>query len=119
MARAASPLRAAVERLWPEYLDLLRLLVRQPTVLGQEHAARDAGPPLRGTVLFESVIEEECDGNGTLAARLRSGPVDGAVIAEPTDLTTWIATPGVLWFEVTVTGRPAYVGFGSQTVNAI
>lgn len=83
------------------------------------HAVREVAPPLRGTVIFESVIEEECTGNGMLAARLRSGRVDGAVITEPTDLAARIATPGVIWFEVTIVGRPAYVGLGGQYVNAV
>lgn len=83
------------------------------------HAVREAAPPLRGTVTFESVIEEECTGNGMLGARLRSGPVDGAVITEPTNLDAWLATLGVIWFEVTVVGQPAYVGRARQYVNAI
>ena len=75
--------------------------------------------PLRGPVIFESVIEEECSGNGMLAQRQQTGPVDGIVILEPTGDTTWTATPGVLWFEVTVTGKAAYVGQGAGSVNAI
>ena len=82
-------------------------------------AVIDAGEELRGPVIFESVIEEECTGNGMLAARLRSGPVDAAVITELTGFEAWTATPGVVWFEVTVRGRPAYVGQAGQYVNAI
>jgi acetylornithine deacetylase len=83
------------------------------------HAVREAGPPLRGSVIVESVIEEECTGNGMLAARLRSGRVDGALITEPSDLAARVATPGVIWFETTVVGLPAYVGLGAQYVNAV
>ena len=82
-------------------------------------AVMDSGTQLRGPVIFESVIEEECTGNGMLASRVRSGRVDGAVITEPTGLQAWTATPGVLWFEVTVRGKPAYVGKAGQYVNAI
>jgi acetylornithine deacetylase len=82
-------------------------------------AVREVVPALRGSVLFESVIEEECTGNGTLAARLRSGRVDAAVIAEPTGLQAQVLNPGVIWFDVTVIGKSAYVGLGSQAVNAI
>lgn len=74
---------------------------------------------LRGPVIFESVIEEECTGNGMLAQRLRTGPADGAVILEPTGLATWVATLGVVWFEVGVEGKAAYVGQGGDFVNAI
>jgi acetylornithine deacetylase len=69
--------------------------------------------------VFESVIEEECTGNGMLAQRLATGPVDGAIILEPTGLTTWTATPGVVWFTVRVTGKPAYVGRAADYVNAV
>lgn len=75
--------------------------------------------PLRGPVLFESVIEEECTGNGMLAARQQSGPIDGAIIIEPTDQHLWMATLGVLWFEITAYGRPAYVGRSRELVSAI
>ena len=83
------------------------------------HAVMEAGIERRGAVIFESVIEEECTGNGMLARRLQSGPVDGAIILEPTGATTWIATPGVVWFEIVVAGKAAYVGRGGAFVNAI
>lgn len=79
----------------------------------------DAGVEDHGTIVFESVIEEECSGNGMLAQRLVTGPVDGAVILEPTGLQTWMATPGVVWFETTVRGKAAYVGRSSDYVNAV
>ena len=82
-------------------------------------AITSAGLPLRGSVIFESVIEEECSGNGMLAQRLRTGSVDGTIILEPTGDETWIATPGVVWLDVTVRGKAAYVGQGSEYVNAI
>ncbi|MEA2593605.1 MAG: acetylornithine deacetylase [Thermomicrobiales bacterium] len=79
----------------------------------------DAGVALKGSVIFESVVEEECTGNGMLASRLRTGPVDGLVIMEPTNLQTWVATPGVVWFDVLVRGKPAYVGRAGESVNAV
>ena len=82
-------------------------------------AVRESGARLRGAVRVESVIEEECTGNGMLASRLDSGRVDGAVLTEPTGLQAWTATLGVLWFEVCVRGRPAYVGEPGRQVNAI
>ncbi len=82
------------------------------------HAVMDAGAQLRGDVIFESVIEEECTGNGMLASRLRSGKVHGAIITELTGLRAWTATPGVVWFEVTVRGKPAYAGQVGAYVNA-
>lgn len=87
------------------------------TVLALE-AVMASGIKLRGSVLVESVIEEECTGNGMLAARLRSGRVDGALIPESTGLRAWTATLGVVWFEITVCGKPAYVGEAGAYVNA-
>ena len=82
-------------------------------------AVIDTGAELRGPVIFESVIEEECTGNGMLASRLRSGRVDGAVVTEPTGFTAHTATLGVVWFEVTVRGKPAYVGEAGKYENAV
>lgn len=82
-------------------------------------AVIDADLERRGPVIFESVIEEECTGNGMLAQRLRTGPVDGAVILEPTGLQLWTATTGVVWFDVVVRGKPAYVGRAADAVNAV
>ena len=82
-------------------------------------AVIDAGTELRGAVIFESVIEEECTGNGMLASRLRTGRVDGAVITEPTGLIAKTATLSVIWFEVTVHGKPAYVGESGKYENAV
>jgi acetylornithine deacetylase len=75
--------------------------------------------PLAGDVVFESVIEEECTGNGTLAARLHGPRVGAALIPEVSGEDVQIANPGVVWFEVTVTGKPAYVGLAGASVNAV
>lgn len=83
------------------------------------HAIRDTYGALAGDVVFESVIEEECSGNGTLAARRRGPRVDAALIPEVSGEDVQIANPGVVWFEVTVTGKPAYVGLAGASVNAI
>lgn len=83
------------------------------------HAVSQAYGALPGDVVFESVIEEECSGNGTLAARRHGPRVDAAVIPEVSGEDVQIANLGVLWFEVTVTGRSAYVGLAGASVNAI
>jgi len=82
-------------------------------------AVRAAEIPLRGEVRFESVIEEECTGNGALAARLDASHADAAIIPECTNLEVFTETPVVLWVEVTVRGLPAYVGRPGAYVNAI
>src|ERR1700722_9086857 len=83
------------------------------------HAIQRTYGRLAGDVVFESVIEEECTGNGTLAARLRGPRVDAALIPEVSGEDIQIANPGVVWFEVTVTGKPAYVGLAGASVNAV
>ena len=82
-------------------------------------AIQEVEIPLQGPVIFESVIEEECTGNGMLASRLRTGPVDGAIITEPVGPTATIANTGTMWVGVTVKGKPAYVGRAGEYVNAV
>jgi acetylornithine deacetylase len=82
-------------------------------------AARSAAVHLRGPVMFESVIEEECTGNGMLAARLRDKPVDGVVLTECVGQIATLANTGTMWVGVTLEGKPAYVGRAGEYVNAI
>ena len=44
------------------------------------------GVKLKGDVIYQSVIEEESGGAGTLAAVLRGYKADGAIIPEPTNM---------------------------------
>ena len=46
-------------------------------------AVKSCGIKLKGDVIFQSVIEEESGGAGTLAAVLRGYRCDGAIIPEP------------------------------------
>jgi acetylornithine deacetylase len=69
-------------------------------LLGVE-AALAAGP-LPGSIVYQSVIEEECGGNGTLAACLEGPPADGVLIAEPTNGGFDVAAVGVIWARITV-----------------
>ena len=53
--------------------------------------------PLRGTLCYESVVDEEEAGvNSTIAGRLRYGPMDGAIIPEVTALQVYPAARGAL-----------------------
>ena len=83
------------------------------------HAVALAGERVPGDLIFESVIEEEATGNGTLAARLRGPDADAAIITELTGEEIEIANPGVLWLELAVSGRSAYVGRAGAGINAI
>jgi acetylornithine deacetylase len=82
-------------------------------------ALREAGVQLTGDVTLETVIEEECTGNGALAARARGYGADAAIIPEPLGQTALEAQVGVMWARVTVRGRGAHAERASESVNAI
>jgi len=66
----------------------------------------------------QSVIEEECTGNGSLDM-CRRYRADAALVTEPEcGRFTW-AHLGVMWFRVAIAGRAAHVMVASQGVNAI
>ncbi|WP_409301199.1 peptidase [Peribacillus sp. SCS-155] len=78
-----------------------------------------AGISLKGDIIFQSVIEEESGGAGTLAAVLRGYSADGAVIPEPTDMKIFPLQQGSMWFRITVKGKSAHGGTRYQGVSAI
>ena len=79
----------------------------------------DAGLKPRGTVMLQSVIEEEnLGGGGTLACFLEGFTADGMIIPEP-HLKITLAHPGILFFRVRVVGKPAHAGEAHTGVNAI
>jgi acetylornithine deacetylase len=78
----------------------------------------DLDIPLAGDLTVHSVIEEECTGNGALAASLRDS-ADACLIPESTDFQMTTAHPGVIWFRVRIEGKSAHAGWAWQGVNAI
>lgn len=90
-----------------------------------------------GTVGFNAVVDEENTGNGTLAtltalqqrgaasglgralARARLSDFDAVIIPEPFGETLMSAQVGVIWLTVTLTGRPAHVGYMASGLNPI
>jgi acetylornithine deacetylase len=82
-------------------------------------AVRGAGCRLRGDVIVESVIEEECSGNGALACALRGLRADAAIIPEPHSMQASLATVGVIWFRVRTRGLASHVLAADSAVNAI
>jgi acetylornithine deacetylase len=82
-------------------------------------AIRQAGVELGADVLVESVIEEECTGNGALATLAKGYVADGALIPEPFGPTATIAQVGVIWMRVKVTGSAAHVERADRAINAI
>jgi acetylornithine deacetylase len=70
-------------------------------------------------VYLQSVVEEECTGNGALACLQRGYRADAALIPEPAENGLDTAQLGVMWFQVKVRGRPTHVGHAGRGVNAI
>jgi acetylornithine deacetylase len=72
-------------------------------------------------VFIQSVIEEECTGNGALACHQRGYRADAALIPEPFDEQLITAQVGVIWFKVRIKGVPVHVlraGAGSNAIEA-
>ena len=88
-------------------------------IVGAVAALKRLGFAPRGRVELQSVVEEECTGNGAAACVLAGGRADAAVITEPTGGAIWNAQVGVLWFSVRVAGRPAHAGEAASGENAI
>lgn len=82
-------------------------------------ALRALGIPLKGDVIFQSVIEEESGGAGTLAAILRGYQADAALIPEPTNMKIFPKQQGSMWFRLNVKGLAAHGGTRYEGVSAI
>ena len=82
-------------------------------------AIKKSGINLKGDVIFQSVIEEESGGAGTLATVLRGYKADAAIIPEPTNLKLFIKQQGSLWFRVVIEGLSAHGGTRYEGVSAI
>ncbi|MCM2251664.1 MAG: ArgE/DapE family deacylase [Ramlibacter sp.] len=78
--------------------------------LGYEPAAR---------VYLQSVIEEECTGNGALACLVEGYTADAALIPEPTRETVMCSQLGVMWLTLEVRGVPVHAAFAHTGVDAI
>ena len=75
--------------------------------------------PLKGDIIFQSVIEEESGGAGTLATIIRGYKADAVLIPEPTNMKIFPKQQGSLWFRLTVKGKSAHGGTRYEGVSAI
>ncbi|QII49385.1 peptidase [Bacillus paralicheniformis] len=82
-------------------------------------ALEQCGVQLKGDLMFQSVVDEECGGAGTLAAVMRGYKADGALIPEPTNMKMFIKQQGSMWFRITVKGLSAHGGTRYEGVSAI
>jgi acetylornithine deacetylase len=83
--------------------------------------AADAVSPgaAQGPLTFLGVIEEECTGNGTLAAARAGLLADAVVLLEPTDLNVMLGGVGVLWADLEIDGFAAHAESADRAVNPI
>lgn len=77
--------------------------------LGWQPAAR---------VTMQSVIEEECTGNGALACLLAGHTADAAIIPEPFD-QVMSAQLGVMWLTLDIYGVPVHAAVAQTGIGAI
>lgn len=82
-------------------------------------ALRQLGYQPAATVHLQSVVEEECTGNGALACLVRGYKADAAIIPEPEDDRLVRANTGVIWFQIKVRGAPVHVREAGKGANAI
>lgn len=83
------------------------------------HAVEKAGFGFQAPVTLEAVIEEECCGNGALACMTAGYDADAVLIPEPFGPTILTSQLGVLWFKVTVEGKPVHVLEAPTGTNSI
>lgn len=67
----------------------------------------DSGETLTGDLVLAMVIDEEYHSAGT-EALIKTHPVDGAIVTEPTGLRVCVAHRGFCWFDVETIGRAAH-----------
>lgn len=82
-------------------------------------ALQDAGVKLAGDLIFQSVVEEEGSGHGTLSACLRGHGADAAIITEPSGMVAVDSQVGLAWARVTVRTGGGHAQEGTSDTNAI
>lgn len=82
-------------------------------------ALRALGFAPAADVHYQSVVEEECTGNGALACLQRGYKADAVLIPEPFAEELVVAQLGVLWFQVHLKGIPVHVAYAGSGSNAI
>ncbi len=79
----------------------------------------DAGIPIDGSLMIQSVIGEEDGGIGTFASLLRGYAAHAAIVCEPTCLNLIPAQAGALTFTVKVRGKSAHASVRLEGVSAL
>ncbi|MFT3821604.1 MAG: ArgE/DapE family deacylase [Rubrivivax sp.] len=81
-------------------------------------ALRALGWEPAAPVILQSVVEEECTGNGALACLVQGYKADAALITEPTP-GVMEAQMGVMWLAIEVLGLPVHASVAHTGVGAI
>lgn len=89
------------------------------TYLGALRTLRQAGITIRRPVLFQSVMDEEGGGAGTLDCLRRGYAASAALVGEPTSLAVCPGSRGSATLILRVRGLRAHPGEGWRGVNAI
>ncbi len=74
---------------------------------------------IQGKVIFESAVDEEGGGNGSLACAAEGYSADGAIVAEPTNLKICRTHRGVLIGRIEVYGKAAHASEKYEGVSAL
>ena len=82
-------------------------------------AIMDAGIPISGSLMIQSVIGEEDGGIGTFASLLRGYTGNAAIVCEPTQLKLIPAQAGSLTFTVKVHGKSAHACVRLEGVSTL
>ncbi|WP_270181969.1 peptidase [Alkalihalobacillus sp. CinArs1] len=80
---------------------------------------KELGISLKGDLIFESVVEEESGGTGTLSTIQRNYKADAALIPEPTNLKVFPKQQGSMWFRLRINGQSAHGGTRYEGVSAL
>ncbi|MBL0148592.1 MAG: ArgE/DapE family deacylase [Ideonella sp.] len=81
-------------------------------------ALRRLGFEPAAKLVLQSVVEEECTGNGALACLVEGYTADAALIPEPMPMVM-SAQMGVMWLAIEVLGVPVHAAYAHTGVAAI
>ncbi|MBS4048041.1 MAG: ArgE/DapE family deacylase [Alphaproteobacteria bacterium] len=81
-------------------------------------ALRKLGLEPAAEVILQSVVEEECTGNGALACLVQGYRAEAAIIPEPLP-GLMVAQMGVMWLALEVEGKPVHASVAHTGVAAI
>lgn len=116
---ARDPFTAHLEGDWLHGRGAADMKCGLAAILGAVKGLRAIGLEPHAPIHVESVVEEECTGNGVLQTLLAGYTADAALIAEPFGGAITTSQVGVLWFEVKIKGLPGHAAESGHAVNAI